>query len=336
MSNAAITWSAGMHPGPGPKSVLFWLADAASDHSGEDWTCFPSIAALMDKTDMSRATVERHLSFLWREGYISRTRRRRADGKLGIYDFTLHREAERRWELKGARAKPEALEAVEEIAGCGADEPHVNLTYGPCVKSERAIRQNGAQPYVNLRGQEPLGEPLTEPSSGRAREPGSDGFEDAVGLWPEAGRKWTSWTRGQAAWALACGMETPERLKAAIRAAAADPDLAKGDHAFPGLHTWLSEERWRLFLPKISTEAEPPRTAFAGPAELRAAIVGDARLGEGFAGSFLDRARWDEGARTLTPATGVAAERLRQAAAHFDAHLVTLASGPIPASGGKP
>lgn len=333
MSNAAITWSAGMHPGPGPKSVLFWLADAASDHSGEDWTCFPSIAALMDKTDMSRATVERHLSALWREGYISRSRRRRADGKLGIYDFTLHREAERRAELKTARSKAEAVEPVEETSADEAEQPHVKLTYGPCVNLEPAIRQNGAQPYVNLRGQEPLVEPLMEPSSGRAREPGSDGFEDAVALWPDAGRKWTSWTKGQAAWALACGIETPERLRAAIRAAACDPDLAKGDHAFPGLHTWLSEERWRLFLPKVAAAEGAPRTAFAGPAELRAAIVGDAALGERWAVSFLDRCGWDGERRALLPATTEALRRLASAAAeHLIAHKVSV----LESTGGTP
>lgn len=327
MSNAAITWSAGMHPGPGPKSVLFWLADAASDHSGEDWTCFPSIASLMDKTDMSRATVERHLSFLWREGYISRARRRRADGKLGIYDFTLHREAERRAELKAVRAKPQAVEEIEETGSVEGAEPYVNLTYGPCVNLEPAIRQNRPQPYVNLRGQEPLVEPLVEPSTASAREPGSEGFEDAVELWPEAGRKWTSWTKGRAAWALACGLEAPERLTAAIRTAAADPDLAKGDHAFPGLHTWLSEERWRPFLPRAVEAFDPMRTAFAGPGDLRAAIVADPALGEGWAKSWLDRCGWDGDRRELTPATTEACKRLPLATKHFRACNVTINTG---------
>jgi hypothetical protein len=193
----------------------------ATDHSGEDWTCFPSIAALMDKTDMSRATVERHLTFLWREGYISRTRRRRADGKLGIYDFTLHRDGERRSALKAARAKPQAADPVEECAAVeGSAEggaPHVNLTYGPCVKPGPAIRQSGAQPYVNLRGQEPLGEPSEEPSTAGAREPGSEGWDEAVAAWPESGRRRTSWPRGRAAWAWACGLVETGRLLAAVR-----------------------------------------------------------------------------------------------------------------------
>jgi DNA-binding IclR family transcriptional regulator len=81
LSNAAITWCSNLHPGKGPKGVLFCLADRATDHSGEDWTCFPSIADIMKWTDYSRAAVERNLQLLWREGFISRKRRRRGRGR---------------------------------------------------------------------------------------------------------------------------------------------------------------------------------------------------------------------------------------------------------------
>lgn len=103
MSNRALTWAFEADLDSGRKFVLVALADHAADHSGEDWTCFPSTARLVAQTGMSVSTVERHLKGLWRDGWLSRARRRRKDGTLGIYDFTLHRDVERRAELRDAR-----------------------------------------------------------------------------------------------------------------------------------------------------------------------------------------------------------------------------------------
>lgn len=304
-----MTWAAGLHPGRGVKSVLMCLADRASDHSGEDWTCFPSIESIMSWTDDSRSSVERHLRTLEAHGYITRKRRRRADGRLGIYDFTLHRDADHRAQLRAERASEPA----------GSD---VKLTCGPDVKSGLATRQNDAQPCVNLTGQEPSGEPSDNPHRAGAREPGDQGVDEVAELWPASGRKRTNWNQARAAWAFACGLETAERLAAAARACAADPDLARGDFGWPGLQTWLSEERWRAFLPKPAEAAEGaagPR--FAGPDALRQAVA--ARGGAVLLGC-LDRAGWDAAGGVVTPATGWAWERLRELEPLFEQEGVAL------------
>ena len=180
MSNEAITWCAKLHPGPGPKAVLFCLSDRATDHSGEDWTCFPSVNDIARITDYGVRTVERHLATLWREGFISRRRRRRADGKLGIYDYWLHRDPDRRAELKAARAAVQDVEAAMESADDAACSPPDKLAGGPAASFAETTRQIVRQPPAKLAGQEPSVEPKDNPHSGGAREPGSKGFEDAV------------------------------------------------------------------------------------------------------------------------------------------------------------
>ncbi len=70
MSNAAMNYvddHASPEMGSGAFFVLFRLADHATDHSGEDWTCFPSVGRLQAKTHLSRATVERHLTNIYRK-----------------------------------------------------------------------------------------------------------------------------------------------------------------------------------------------------------------------------------------------------------------------------
>jgi DNA-binding MarR family transcriptional regulator len=305
VSNEAISWCVKLHPGPGPKAVLFCLADRATDHSGEDWTCFPSVADIVKFTDYSRATVERHLRGLWREGYISRKRRRRADGRLGIFDYTLHREADLRAALKAARSAVEDVDAAMETG----DAPPLKMSAGegadPALNLDGASAQFDVQPALKLSAQEPSENPQGNPHSGRAREPGSEGWEAALAAWPDSGAKRTDWPAGQAQWARCCGLETPARLMAAIAAAATDPDLAKGDYGYPGLHTWLAQERWRHFLPRAETLAVDVRTPFAGPPEVAAAL-----LAVGGVETWLLGATWREADRTILTRNGIGAERL--------------------------
>jgi hypothetical protein len=338
LSNRALSWAFDAPLDPGPKFVLVALGDHAADHSGEDWTCFPSLARLTAMTGMSTRTVERHLKDLWRAGWISRVRRRRADGKLGIYDFTLHRDPERRAELAQARGEARAGEDPRE----SDSEPPVRLTGGegaePPVNLTPATRQIGPQPPVNLTGQEPLGEPLEEPSTGRAREPGADGFEAAVALWPDSGRKRTDWRAGRAAWAWACERVEPERLHQAVARCAADPEMAVGDFGWPGLHGWLSGERWRPWLPRPAEEAAPVGVAaWAGPEAVADLVLG--RLGAGFAGT-LARCGWaaSEGSGgRMTAASGWAWDRLKPLAGELAAmgcEVVGPATAKAAAGGG--
>lgn len=311
MSNAAMSWAANEHPGKGPKGVLMCLADRASDHSGEDWSCFPSIESIMSWTDYSRPAVERNLKLLWLAGYISRKRRRRADGRLGIYDYVLHRSPEVRAALQDERSTKQDIEDVGESAGDSPAEPHVKMTCGPPIISGPAIRQNDGQPYVKMMGQEPSVEPSREPTTG-AREPGDAGFDGVIDLWPDSGRKRTNWGKARAAWAWACGLETAERLTAAVRACIADPDVARGDYGLPGLHTWLSEERWRAWAPKAAAAAQPERIPFAGPPDIEADIA-RAAGSQIDAGAYLAGAVWRPDDRTVLTRSQLGADRLTEA-----------------------
>jgi DNA-binding transcriptional MocR family regulator len=299
MSNDAISW-AWKVPAGKAKLVLIALADHGTDHCGGDWTCFPSVQRLIERTELDRSTIERHLRWLDAEGYLSRQRRVRPDGRLGIFDYTLHRDPETRARLKAERAKPASDDgAPQGNLPCGAGA-------GPAGDLHETSGQFAPKPQGKLPAQEPSVEPSIEPSlRARAREPGDLGFGEALAAWPVTGRKRTRLAAGRAAWARACQVETPQRLMAAIRACAADPDLAKGDYGFPALDGWLAEDRWRMFLPGEAAAGGP--APWGGPAEV-ADLVSQAGAGVWLAG-----AGWRAADRTILTRSGMGAERLAQA-----------------------
>ena len=72
---------------PRDKLVLLALADHAND---EDFTCFPSVRHLAEKTNMSQRTVLRALDSLEEQSVIKRTQRK--SGKVvqmsNLYELT--------------------------------------------------------------------------------------------------------------------------------------------------------------------------------------------------------------------------------------------------------
>lgn len=298
-------WDAPAYVPSGALFVLVVLGDHGNDHSGEDWACYPAVERIMKRTHLSRATVERHLQWLFDEGFISRRRKVRKDGKLGVYEYVLHREDGTRERLKADRT---GVQPAPEGSDPAAD-PCCNLQHGPCGDLSETMLQNEGKPCRKLQHEEPLVEPLVKPKTG-AREPGDEGFDEALSAFPELGQKRTDVPLARSAWAWACTLVEPERLLAAIRRfTAEDGDVRKG--VCPSLQRWLSGERWRYWLgedPSTGT-AETVRTGFAGPAALRAKIV--AAKGEGFAVSYLDRSPWNDATQVIAPWSGHAAEQLR-------------------------
>jgi DNA-binding transcriptional ArsR family regulator len=71
---------------PTRKAVLVAVADAANGHTGK---CCPSVEHLAEMTELDESTVRRALVRLVEDGYLARTRRRRPDGSLGVYDYTF-------------------------------------------------------------------------------------------------------------------------------------------------------------------------------------------------------------------------------------------------------
>jgi len=304
MSNRAMTWAWDQPiKTPGAKFVLVALADHASDHAGEDWTCYPSVERLMMFTAQSRATVERHLSALVAGGWISRRRRKSKDGRLGVYDYVLHRERKVIEDLNEAASDP-----ADHAANCGMDH---------ASKCGSAMRQNEGQPCLNLTHlykDEPPIEPSEEPSS-RARAGEADWREAFWAGWPDAAKRYSSRRLTFAALdaEVAAGAD-PAALLIAQRSYAGDP-TAWGSSGLPvAPHTFLAEGRWENFA-KVPAGGpggvvEEARTRFASE-PWRAALV--AAMGEQWVRSWVDPCDWDEAKRVLDPRLTERGKRLREA-----------------------
>lgn len=284
MSNKALTWAfEAKIDNVGAKFVLVALADHASDHAGEDWTCFPSPDRIKEFTSMSLRAVERHLSWLVSEGWITREAPRDRRGRVKARIYRLIR----------SRAT-QAPEGAQETAVC----PPANLAGGempdPPAKNGVTTRQKEAHHPPTVAGgykDEPPIEPSVTPTPG-ARD-GLDGmFEALCAAYPTSGMDNTdvplARTRFVAAVAL---VGDPMRIVIAARSFNAAPETQRRSFAAPGLHVWLDQQRYRGRLPPDAAEASELLTAEAGvPDKVRLAFV--ERHGEGWARATIDKCSW--------------------------------------------
>lgn len=328
MSNQALTWAWAAPIPTGPKMVLVALADHASDHAGEDWTCFPSAERLMAFTSMPQRTLERHIKWLEAEGWLTRVTPRDRRGRKQVRRYTLHRD-------RLARAVAEAAEAAAaEGAGTSPEPgcPPANMAGGGDgahpPKTPLTTRQKGASPPAILAGGHYKDEPPEEPSGtptpcARAREAGRDeGFEAAVAAWAARAPERVSPARARAAWDVALvrsGLTSEALLAAVLAAVERDPDFPRGKAM--NLDRWLAEDRFEPWLiagagarrgrcaPAIPALPVGP---WEGPAEVRAAVL--AAIGPEGVASYLDPAGWSGEGRVIEARTSVAAERLRRQA----------------------
>lgn len=301
--------------------VLYRLADRAQDHSGEDWTCFPSVETQAAGTRLSRSAVERHLAALVADGWISRKRRVRPDGRKGLYDYTVHRSPERRAALRAARAAirkggGKVSETLEDLQVAAANHAE-NCSMDHAAFCGATMLRFGAEPCGDSPHliDEPKIEPKEEPTLS-AREPGDAGFERVQAVWPHSGLVRTDYPKARAAFARWAGEVGADALVEAATRCAADPQFKAGSHGWPGLDRWLSAERWRPYLGAKAATVEPAAAGVAGPRfpdeALRAAVV--AATDEAFAVSYLDRAGWDVSGLRVLPKTATAAEALKRRA----------------------
>lgn len=133
----------------------------------------------------------------------------------------------------------------------------------------------------------------------------------AARLWSGKAPERVSPVRVEAAWAAALDRTTgltPERLEAAVaQAVKRDPDFGRGKAM--NLDRWLDEGRFAAWLGDDGDEPGlPARSAWAGPAGVRAVVV--EAMGEASAVAYLDPARWDRDNREVVALTGVARDRL--------------------------
>jgi DNA-binding transcriptional ArsR family regulator len=85
----SVTWMAWVWQQQCPNAGIKLTLLALADHAGEDGTAFPGCARLGEKTGQDERTIRRHLDTLEEMGLLTRERRRRQDGTLGTYTYTL-------------------------------------------------------------------------------------------------------------------------------------------------------------------------------------------------------------------------------------------------------
>ena len=95
-------------------------------------------------------------------------------------------------------------------------------------------------------------------------------------------------------------------LPGAIRQFGAKVDTICGGKGAPDMAVWLRQGKHLAWLE--AEAAKPAVIPFAGPPEVRAAVV--TAKGEGFAIAYVDPCGWDEGRRALIARTSTAAKAL--------------------------
>lgn len=284
MSNKALTWAfEAKITNVGAKFVLVALADHASDHAGEDWTCFPSPERIMEFTSQSLRAVERHLSWLVAEGWITREAPRDRRGRVKARIYRLIR----------ARAMQVAV-LVQETDDC----PPANLAGGetacPPAKNGVTTRQKDAHHPPTVAGgykDEPPIEPSVTPTPG-ARDGLDEVFEALCAAYPTSGMDNTDVPLARTRFASAVELVgDPMRIVLAAKSFNTAPETQRRSYAAPGLHVWLDQQRYRGRLPPSAAEAVQLLTAESGvPAKVRSAFVG--RHGEDWAKTTIDRCGW--------------------------------------------
>lgn len=299
MSNKALTYAfeADIEK-PAAKFVLVALADHATDHAGEDWSCFPAVERLMQFTAQSRSTVERNLAWLVAEGWISRVRRKLKGGRLGVYDYVIHRQKR---------------DASDVESAPDSEANHTSECRVVHASNEAStMRQIDGQPHVNLPHVLTPIEPSVEPSlSAGAHD--ADAITDLIWeIWPEAGKAASSHRLvGQAVRTEMVDGAPPARLETAAKFYAGNRDRWGSSGRPLSPHKFLTEGRWETMADaaEAARGSAKARTAFAC-AELRATVAAAGR-DEAWLASWLDPCGWDAKTRTIDPRLGNRAAKLR-------------------------
>lgn len=293
MSNKALTWAfeADLSDNPGAKFVLVALADHAGDHAGEDWTCWPSVERIMEFTSMPLRTVERHLSWLVSEKWITREAPRDARGRKKVRIYRLLRDRRQ-----------------SDGDASGAECPPANMAGGeldPPAKNAASTRQNEAHHPPMVAGgykDEPPIEPPVTPTPG-ARDGLAEAFEALCAAYPTSGMDNTDVPLARTRFVAAVEqVGDPMRIVLAARSFNAAPETQRRSYAAPGLHVWLDQQRYRGRLPPSAADAAEILSAEGGvPAKVRLAFV--ERHGEGWARATIDKCGWRAADETLIAPT---------------------------------
>lgn len=285
----------------GAKFILVALAEHARDNDSGNWTCFPSVKRLSRWTAQGERTIERHLSWLVAEGWISREIRRHKRRGESLYFYELLRaKAPSDWDVGAQRVHEEARTAANLAAKHTPLSRQTGTKHPPVSTRSPA---NLAPAYM----EEPEVEPVSEPSARGALD--VEGcFADFWAVYPNKVEE--RGARAVVRRLLVCGEVTPEELVGGARGYAA---LVRGREPrfIKGPLSWLSGGCWAdcATPPKSADSGGSPLAAFNGPAHIWAS-VSDAK-GPAWAMSYLAPCAWAASSRTLQTRTAFAARKLR-------------------------
>ncbi len=134
MTHRHLTWVLSQPVEPaGAKQILTLLAWRASDGDNHS---FPAQERLARESSQALRTVQRHLSMLERDGWITRTRRRAKDGRYVVDGYLLNVDDD---DIEAAVAAVKRKPPANLAGG-----PPVKLADGPDAKNGAATCQIGA------------------------------------------------------------------------------------------------------------------------------------------------------------------------------------------------
>jgi DNA-binding MarR family transcriptional regulator len=307
MSHFATNWAIQQRGLDAATKVLLWhLADCHNPAQG----CFPTQAYLVDRSELSRASVNRHLAILEQRGLILRERCFDADKQRQLptryylaceADFETHRE-------RLASAPRRGVKPCRN-SGHGAES---QKSAEPCLKSDES--------RVSDCDSNPVIEPVREPPA-RARA-GRD-FSNIWHDWPEAERP-----RNRDVAERLFNRLTPDERRSAIEFASAFRSIRAGQGAVALMIPYLREKSFVDFVgaPEIDREGyfviRPEREEWAAwIASIRSRYSEKIVSGMIERGFMLTRSRWPEdgggasndGSKRESPRSGLPTRLWRQA-----------------------
>lgn len=320
MSGTALGWVKRIAaPCAQTRNLLRVLADYAND----DLFAYPALRTMAGEMQLDERQVKRLLRKLEAAGLLigfevtdKATRRTRTS----VYWFPVFADAPNERLVQscertlGGTMKRRQVEIEPDREGGS----HVPLEGGDHVPGEGGS-------HVPPRGvsTSPL-EPPLEPAGPNGPTPGErapEGFEDRASPFDRVFAAWAGVAPGRLSrpkavgpWAEACAkLDELELQRRALRYLAEDPDVQRGRAL--SLDRWLAEERWEAWAAATTAASAlmaAARTGFAGPPDLRSALVAAfGSDGEGKAGSYLDPSNWNEAGRCIEAKTGSAEAFLR-------------------------
>lgn len=320
----AIQWafSAPIHH-PGAKFLLVALAEHARGPEGEDWTCFPSVKRLSRWTAQGERSIERHLSWLVANGWISRQPRHSRRRGESAYFYTLHRARAGGDDIdgvfsSGAPVEPVRTAGERRSTARQSDEVHPPISTRPPAKLASA--------YMDEPGIEPVSESKTDLAiDADAR------FEEFWLAYPN--KVEARGARRLFAHLVRSGEVTASQLieGARVYARAVEP---RSRTFVKSPTSWLIKGCWADGAegPEANGPRVTPPTAFVGPSDVWAKVMN--AKGAAWAASYLAPCGWVATTRTLNPRTVVAATKLRTEIGDLLRHLSVSVLEPTLGQGG--